>query len=202
MNNWERITSDLGLAKLNESDIHPHCPEEKSHLFHSCDSGGTEFEFLNLINALALARKPEHCLETGTYTGFGTVAIAAALSWNGFGILRTIDIDPCEGARKMINGFGLQGHVDFIVKDALEYCQTYDGPPFEFVFIDSGSSRIDEANALIERKKLASGAIVVLHDASPLRTGMPNSWHHIFVDRCSLKGHTIELSRGLRIMFA
>lgn len=105
-------------------------------------------------------------------------------------------------AKETINRFGLQGHVDFIVKDALEYCHTYDGPPFEFVFIDSGSSRVDEANALVERGKLATGAIVVLHDASPVRTGIPNSWHHVFEDRCKLKGHTIALSRGIRLMFA
>lgn len=202
MNNWEIIASELGLCKLCESDIHPHCPEEKSHLFHSSDSGGTEFEYLNLINALVRASKPEHCLETGTYTGLGTLAIASALSWNGSGILHTIDIEECVDARGRVSAYGLGGHVDFVVKDALEFCKTYEGPPLGFVFIDSGPTRIDETNTLLERKKLAPGAIVVLHDASPLRTGMANTWHHVFEDRCPLKGHTMPLSRGLRIMFA
>ena len=198
---WEQIEEQLGLSKRIELDIHPHHPDERADLFHAKDdSGSTEFEFLNLIHAFVLATKPAIVLETGTFTGMGTVAIAKALSWNGFGKLTTIDLEKCQEARDCIESNGLSHHVEFIQSDALKYCSEYDGTPFNLAFIDSGADRLDETNVLIKREKLAPSAVIILHDASPLRNA-DITWFERFEKECSLKSYTIKLSRGLRIMF-
>lgn len=201
ISSWEQIEEQLGLSKRIELDIHPHHPDERADLFHSKDnSGSTEFEFLNLIHAFVLATKPAIALETGTFTGMGTVAIAKALNWNGFGKLTTVDVEKCQEARDCIERTGLSHHVEFVQSDSLKYCSEYDGKPFNLVFIDSGAERLAETNMLIKREKLAPSAVIILHDASPLRE-VDVTWFHRFEKECPLKSYTIKLSRGLRIMF-
>ena len=64
---------------LQESFTHPHCPEEKAELFFTFDVGSTEVESLELLHAIIRRTKPQMCLETGTFCGIGTIAIAHAL---------------------------------------------------------------------------------------------------------------------------
>lgn len=201
---WETIASELGLSSAKEIDIHPHDPKERSELFHVRDaSGSTEYEFLNLIHAFVMAIKPALVIETGTFTGMGTLAIAHALSWNGFGTLITVDLEDCNEAKEHVKHYAVDNHVQFVKSDSLEFCSDYKGELFDMAFIDSGPHRLLETNALANGK-LSSGALVILHDASPLRVGQSDalSWHSLFEERCPLRGHTIPLSRGLRIMFA
>ena len=200
---WDRICSELGLSQIIESEIHPHHPLEHSELFHVRDgSGSTEFEFLNLLHAFVLALKPVRVLETGTFTGMGALAIASALQWNGRGQLTTIDIDECREARELAERYHeLKHHIKFARADAEEYLDNYQGEPFEVAFIDSGDGRLREVLILIARQKLASGALVVVHDTSHLRVNANPSWGEIFEKDCPLKGHSIPLSRGIRIMW-
>lgn len=201
MKTWSQISAELNLALLNEGDIHPHVSEERAHLFHSHDNGATEFEWLNLINAFVMATKPTLCIETGTYTGLGTIAIAAALEWNNHGRLITLDIDECETAKKLIAGYDLSGRVDFVKSDARKFISDWYGLKFNFAFIDSGGERLQETNLLHARGLMSSGAPIILHDASLLRNPGETVGSQ-FERECSIKGHTISLSRGIRIMFA
>lgn len=199
---WERIASELGLAQVCEAKIHPHDPRERAELFHARDASGcTEFEFLNLLHAFTLALKPALVLETGTFTGMGTLAIASALSWNGFGELITVDLEDCRDAKECVERYGLAHHVKFVRQDALYFCDSYTGSPFDMAFVDSGGTRQAETNALA-KGKLRSGALVFLHDASPFRVNATTSWGEIFDKDCTIPGHTIPLSRGIRIMWA
>lgn len=202
MKSWLAIEAELGLTAVQESAIHPHHPLEHAEWFHVRDASGcTEYEFLNLIHALVLATKPVVVLETGTFTGMGTLAIAHALSWNGFGQVTTVDIEPCAEARALIESLGLSHHVKFVQSDSLDFCSTYDGPPLDFVFVDSGPWRLKETNALYSRGCLKEECCVLVHDCSPLRDGMADSWHAIFEKECLIPGHTLKLSRGMRMMF-
>lgn len=203
MSSWERITSELGLAQACEAKIHPHDPRERAELFHARDASGcTEFEFLNLLHAFTLALKPQLVLETGTFTGMGTLAIASALSWNGFGELVTVDLEDCADAKECVEKHGLAHHVVFRRENAIDFCATYDGEPFNMAFIDSGPGRLVEANSLDARRKLTEGALVIAHDASPFRVNSNPSWGEIFEKDCTIPGHTIPLSRGIRMMWA
>lgn len=203
MKTWDKIIEDLKLDAVVESTIHPHDPRERADLFHVRDgSGSTEFEFLNLLNAFTLAMKPSLALELGTFTGMGSLAIASGLKWNGFGMLFSVDIDDCVEARKHHQNYDLESWVNFIKSDASGFCDAYEGEPFNLVFIDSGSNRLCEANILLSRDKIADGALVMVHDASPFRINGNSSWGEIFAKECPLQGHTIPLSRGIRIMFA
>lgn len=200
---WHDIVQHLGLSAVSEQDIHDHDPRERAHLFHNRDaSGSTEYEFLNLIHALVMAMKPERAIETGTFTGMGTLAIAHAMSWNGIGQLTTVDCDPCLEAKAQIDRYALTHLVNFIKSDALEFINAYAGEPFDMAFIDSGDGRLVETNALVERGKLSDRALVILHDASPHRVGSEQSWDLIFANGCPLHGFTISSSRGLRLMWA
>lgn len=192
------------MAQCRESDIHPHHPLERAELFHVRNgSGCTEFEFLNLLHAFVLATKPNRVLETGTFNGMGTLAIASALHWNGFGILSTVDIDECTEAKSYLQSYAeLVHHVEFITSDAEQFCQNYSGEPFDLAFIDSGAGRLREVLSLINRRKLGQGCLVFVHDASRLRVNGNPSWSEIFEQDCPLPGYTLPLSRGMRMMFA
>jgi predicted O-methyltransferase YrrM len=80
---WNQIAQDLGLAEGRESSLHPHVAEERSELFRAADGGSTEYEYLNLIHGLVLATKPTLVLETGTFRGYGTLALGSAIHRNG-----------------------------------------------------------------------------------------------------------------------
>jgi predicted O-methyltransferase YrrM len=200
MKSWSQISDELRLSNLIEGDVHPHVPQERAHMFHAHDPGATEFEFLNLIHALVLATKPTLCIETGTYTGLGTIAIASALAWNNHGNLITLDTDECKAGRELIAKYALGDRATFVTRSAIDFIRSYSEQPFQFAFIDSGSERLEETNLLHERVLLAPGSIVVLHDASPFRNPGETIGSR-FERECSLKGHTISLSRGLRLMF-
>lgn len=200
---WETVVSELGLSGMCERDVHPHDPRERAELFHvRNDSGSTEFEFLNLLHAFTMTIKPDLVLETGTFTGMGTVAIAHALSWNGFGRLLTVDLEDCAEAKAVVQRYALAHLVEFIQSDSKEFCATYSGNPFDMAFIDSGDGRLIESNALCQRSKLTKGAPVFVHDTSPFRVGMATSWNEIFEKESVMGGHNIALSRGIRIMFS
>src|SRR5512135_1049960 len=83
-----------------ESDLHPHVAEERADLFDSLDGATTELEVLNWLHATIRLLKCENVLETGTYAGFGTVALASACRANGFGMVHTLEMNPknCEFA--------------------------------------------------------------------------------------------------------
>lgn len=196
---WVGIAKHLGLYDRCESSVHVHAPAERADLFHSADCGSTEFEYLNLLHAIVLASKPALVLETGTYFGYGTLAIASALKSNGTGTMITLDVDACEKARVLVNDAGLASVVEFQKRDAVEFCRTYSGNAFDFMFHDSGGERAYEHQLLKESKKIMPGALVCFHDASPFRVGpSPNSW----IDGLNGAPNMIwfNLSRGLRLL--
>lgn len=197
---WHQIAQDLGLNQCKESEVHPHAPEERAELFRAADGGSTEYEYLNLIHALTLAAKPLLVLETGTFRGYGTLAIASALHLNGMGQLITVDMGECREAKGLLQKYGLN-MVQCVQSDSVKFCAQWTGEPFNLVFHDSGMSvRHRECDLLHRRAKLAPGALAIFHDASPLRHGMDCSWEMLtYLDQHS-SGLKLNLSRGLRVL--
>jgi predicted O-methyltransferase YrrM len=172
MKTWEEICGYHLLRSQIEANHCPHVPVEQADLYHCRDGGTTEFEFLNLIHSMIIATKPEVVLECGTYHGYGTLAIAHALDFNGYGRVITCDIDRCDAARELIASEMLDHRVIFETRPAIELCSDK-LLTFDFAFVDSGDTRSLEAQALLDGP-LKTGGILALHDASPYRSG-PNS---------------------------
>ena len=157
-----------------ESEIIPHVPEERANLLMACDGTSTEVEVLNVIHAFVRLFKPNLVLETGTYHGMGSVALAAGLKENGFGTLHTLEVrDSCiEKARENVAKFDkdLLNIIRFVHGNSLHYISQYQGPPFDFAFFDSQLNlRHVEFHTLASAGKLAKGAICLFHDTSRLR---------------------------------
>jgi predicted O-methyltransferase YrrM len=197
---WNQIVQDLGLASCKEAGIHPHVAEERAELFHAADGGSTEYEYLNLLQALVLATKPQLILETGTFRGYGTLALGSALKWNGKGKLISVDSGECTEARSLAKKYGL-AELEFVQSDSIKFCAEWQGEPFNFVFHDSGMSvRHRECDLLQRKGKLALKAIAAFHDASPLRHGVDCSWEMLQYLEHKVGGLSLNLSRGLRIL--
>ena len=192
-----------------ENQVHPHCEAEKSHLFKSFprDSCSTEIEFLQLIHALVCTFKPQVCVETGTFIGYGTIAITSALKENGMGHLTTIELDQKLMATAQFNlqifDVDLNNYVTFMHGDSAKSILTLG--PLDFVFLDDHFGRASEFQTLLDHGKLNSGAIVVVHDTSRIRSGnIPIDRElPIGLDRIAglkyIEHIEVPLSRGLRV---
>jgi len=171
-NFWEALAARFGQKA--ESEIHPHAPAECAELYHAIDSGSTELETLNFINALVCLFKPVKALETGTFLGYGTCAITAGLKSNRRGHLLTLEIDPVrlQWSRDHLHQFDpqLEERVTFVNESSLDFIARYQGEAFDFVFFDTEVEiRIQEFRLLRERNLFAPGAVCIIHDTSPHR---------------------------------
>lgn len=194
---WANITSSLGLCAINESTIHEHAPEESAELFHAADGGSTEWEYLNLLFSIVVARKPRRVIETGTASGFGTLALAAAVYANGVGSVVTVDTGECHRARSLVSQFGLTDVVQFVQRDALSHCATT-LDCYDFGFFDSDVGvRHKECQMLIRRKKISG--LAAFHDASPLRFVHGSNFEMVkWIEGFS--GIILPLSRGMALI--
>ncbi len=129
------------------------------------DSRTAESEILDLILALVRLAKPAHVLETGTWLGLSSCAIARGLVANGFGDLTTLEGDPeihrvaCDNIERS----GLRDVVDARLCSSLEFApdRKYDMA----VFDSEGLARLNEFRRL--RPWLKAGATVIFHDTAP-----------------------------------
>lgn len=80
--------------------------------------------------------RPRHILEIGTFTGYSSLAMAAALPPEGR--ITTLDINPEHAAmaRKHIAASPHAGRIDVVLGPALESLAALPGP-FDLVFIDA-----------------------------------------------------------------
>lgn len=194
---------------VTEDKGHPHCPEEKANLFHTFDFSSTEIETLNLLHALVLLIKPTSVLETGTFYGYGSIAIGSALKENGVGHLITLEntYDICKVAKKNIEDAGLIKYITLLYTNSLDYINAT-GSVFDLAFFDSAVNiRTTEFNNLY--KKQAVTNLVAFHDTSELRekTLKKDKYSQAMYTRDLKKiadnyctgNITFSLSRGLKV---
>jgi len=209
-NFWETLAQRFGQKQ--EAEIHPHTPAEKAESYHAIDSGSTELEVLNFINALVCLFKPQRVLETGTFLGFGTCAIADGLRSNNQGRLSSIELDPVhlKWAREHMWQFDpkLEQRVDFFNVSSLTFLENYEGLPFDLLFLDSELDiRAQEFSIARKRGLIAVGAVCVIHDTSLNREDMASGDADDFRDRhlFSEPGDAFEVfqfpySRGFHLL--
>ena len=208
--NWIKLT---GKNIKLESECHPHCEEEKAHLFHTFNGGGTEIESLNLLRSFIRLFKPSLVLETGTWNADGTVALGTALKENGFGKLISLEIDcqKAEKAKEKIQRLGLSEYVEVINQSSLDFIENLDTTKykFDFAFFDSlPSLRPIEFKKFYGRGVLTD--LIAFHDTSRLREKTyivkrePQDEFVRHLDEIELRycrgGIEFSLSRGLRIL--
>lgn len=149
---------------MKESEVHAHVAEEKADLFSSFDGGSTEIEYLDFLTALVRVEKPELILETGTYRGFGTIALLRGIKANGFGKIVSLDINQHQEPNKVQHP-----DIEYVEADSLEWLAKTE-LKFNMAFYDSELKiRLDEYRICSDRKLLAPGTLVAFHDTSKTR---------------------------------
>jgi caffeoyl-CoA O-methyltransferase len=112
------------------------------------------------LQALVYALRPQVVLEIGTFTGYSSISMAAALP-DGARII-TCDVDEVSNAvaRRYAEASGLADRIEFRLGPALETIASLDGP-FGFVFIDADKvSYAAYLDAVLP--KLADGGLIAV----------------------------------------
>ena len=202
-------------AKIKrEADVHPHSTAERADLFEAFNTGSTEFEVLNWLHATIRLLKPETVLETGACDGLGTIALASACRFNGFGKVHSIEIEKprCEQLARKIAAEGLSNYVEIHCDDSVEFLKKTN-VVFDIGFFDSMCEiRAGEFRTALERNLIRK--LGVFHDTSPTRCETMQGWpdkplhdqyradlYQLAVDeRCS-GYYESTLSRGMFAIF-
>ena len=140
----------------------PECPN--AHLWHMADSQSTELEVLDFLKSLVTTVKPRLIVETGTFLGYGTIAMAQGLKSNGFGRIITIEYDPViwAEAKERIKAAGLLDWVESRNESSTE--TAIDGT-IDLLFSDSAIVvREQEIRRLLPQ--ISPRGLIAIHDAS------------------------------------
>lgn len=145
---------------------HPKCGKPHA-LWSAPDKDATEVEVTAFVAALVRLVKPSVVVETGTYMGHTTSAIAEALAANTVGRVWTFETDQ---ARALTAYETLRDHVDAGRVVIHNTKATPDMLParIDLAFLDSGMcDRQVDMDAVWPR--VTPGGLVLVHDASPDR---------------------------------
>lgn len=122
----------------------------------------TESEVLHMLTALVLITKPDVVVETGTFTGAGTKAIANALNANERGHLWTVERDP--GLAAKFAQMDLD-RVTFVTADSLEWSEKEAPAQINFAFVDCSADWTERCKVFSNLlPKMTSGGIICVHD--------------------------------------
>lgn len=135
-------------------------------------SNSSELETQEFLYGLVRVLKPEVCVETGCFQGEASAQIALALDYNGHGHLYTCDVDPQAVVK--VSAIVEKLPATVYCRDSVEMLRRI--PEVDFAFIDGGSNRTAEMEAL----QLSSHAYVVLHDANNPDYLFPRKWSKEF----------------------
>lgn len=139
--------------------------DRPARLWSMFDGNTAETEVLDLLLVLTRLVKPTHVLETGTWLGLSSCAIARGLVANGFGELTTLEINSevHQAAQENIARYGFSAVVDARLASSMEFVpdRTYDMA----IFDSETNLRLSEFRRF--RPWLKDGALVVFHDTAP-----------------------------------
>lgn len=120
----------------------------------------TEGEVLDLLYSLARILKPEVAVETGTYQGHGTKAIATALEANGKGHLWTVESDT-----DLVEAYTEMDRTTFVNDDSVRW-SAYESPEqIDFAFVDCAEQPKDRVSVFANLlPKISQGGMILAHD--------------------------------------
>ena len=112
-----------------------------------------------LLEALIVVSGARHVLEIGTFTGVGTLAMAAVLPPDGRVTTLEVDQDAAAAARRHIDDSPHRDRVDLRVGDALTTIAELGGP-FDLVYVDAWKRDYPAYYDAVRPKLAARGVIV------------------------------------------
>ena len=119
--------------------------------------GRIEGQFLAFLVRLSGARR---ILELGTFTGYSSISMAAALPPDGRIVTCDVDAEATEIARRYMDESGQGDKIDIRLGPALETLESLEGP-FDLVFIDADKENyVNYYEATLP--KLAEGGLMVV----------------------------------------
>jgi len=124
---------------------------------------GVSARYGKLLFKLVSHYQPKTTLELGTSLGIGTFMLA-----NGNPNGKVITVEGCPAnsliAKKKHKIFGSE-NIDFVVSDFVSFLKTYEGPKFDFVFID-GDHRSEKLKEQLEflKNHVHDETIILLDD--------------------------------------
>jgi predicted O-methyltransferase YrrM len=111
-----------------------------------------------LLEALVVSSGAMRVLEIGTFTGVGTLSLAAALPSGGRVITLEIDEVNAAAARRHIEASPYAHRIELIVGDAKQTLQRLEGP-FDLVWIDAWKADYPAYYELVVAKLAPTGVI-------------------------------------------
>lgn len=150
-------------------DCHPELP--RSNEFHrsaTYSGGSMSIEEAQFLFALVQIIKPTSILETGTEAGFSAAYMGLGCKLNRMGMVYTLELNPewASIARENMRLDGVDEYVQVIERNSMEYIEEVD-KTFQMCLLDTSLSiRSKELELLMP--KLDKGAIIAVHDSSPL----------------------------------
>jgi caffeoyl-CoA O-methyltransferase len=130
-----------------------------------------------LLEALIVAGGARHVLEVGTFTGVGTLTMAAALPAGGRVTTLEVDESIAAVARRHIEASPYRDRINLVVGDALETIAAMDGP-FDLVYIDAWKADYPAYYDAVRPKLAERGVIVadnLFRDGAALEASAPDS---------------------------
>jgi len=161
-----RILSDVAAhGEALQPEYTPPTPEcPRPELWKMYDSMTAEAEVLDFLKALVTTLKPNLVVETGTFMGVSTIAIAEGLKQNGFGRVITVEFDPkvFAKAKERIDASGLGAWVEYRNQSSLE--MRVEGQ-IDLLFSDS-DPQIRESEVRHFLPQVSANGLILIHDAS------------------------------------
>jgi predicted O-methyltransferase YrrM len=140
----------------------PECPNPEQ--WKMLDPMSSETEVIDFLRSLVTTVKPRLVVETGTFRGLSTVAIAEGMKQNGFGRVVTIEYDPkvYAAAKQRFQEGGFADWIECRNQSSLE--ATVDGT-IDILFSDSHQP-IREAEIRRFLPQINENGLILVHDSS------------------------------------
>lgn len=140
----------------------PECRHPERWNMH--DSMTAEVEVLEFLYTLVKTAKPSLAVETGTFLGISTLAIAEAMEWNGLGRVVSCEIDPqvFEATKQKIAASEFRDRIELRNESSLEV--TVAGE-IDLLFSDSDLDvREEEVRRYLPQ--ISPYGLILMHDSS------------------------------------
>ncbi|MDG4666187.1 class I SAM-dependent methyltransferase [Mycobacterium sp. 236(2023)] len=140
-------------------------------------SGHVEGQALKFLIRLSRAQR---VLEIGMFTGYSALAMAEALPEHGSLLACEVDAQAARFAQDAFASSAAGARITVAVGPAMEtlrtLSQSFDGSPFDFVFIDADKAGyLDYVNFLLDGPLLTPTAVIVVDNT--LMQGQPYTGH-------------------------
>lgn len=140
----------------------PECPFPQKWKMY--DTMTAEVEVLDFLTSLVVTMKPNLIIETGSFAGISTLALAQGLQKNGFGRIVSCEFDReiFAKAKERIVASGLQQWIDLRNESSLD--MSVDGT-IDILFSDS-DQKIREHEVRKFLPQMNPNGLILIHDAS------------------------------------